>query len=113
MQYFICVMCQTNTMIPSPISTVFLFLFAMMFISTMYRVANRSIKTHLITYPVVTNPDIVYPEQVPVLTKKDILHSAFGINSIVSPPFPIKPFMLNKNKTHDTYESVKRNLLLP
>jgi hypothetical protein len=104
-------------MIPSPISTVFLFLFAFMIISTIHRVANRSIKTHLITHPVVsepvvTNPDIMYQEHMPVLTKKEILHSAFGINSIVSPPFPIKPFALSKNK-NDTYESLKRSMLLP
>lgn len=96
-------------MIPSPISTVFLFLFVLLTLSTMHRVMNRSITQQVM----VSNPDIAYPEQTPILTKKDILHSAFGINSIVSPPFPIKPFVLNKNKTHDTYESVKRNLLLP
>lgn len=87
----------------------------------MHRTMNRSIKTHLITHPlnsnpvvsnpVVSNPDIVYHEQVPVLTKKEILHSAFGINSIVSPPFPIKPFVVNKNK-NDTYEIIKRGMLL-
>lgn len=84
----------------------------------MHRTMNRSIKTHLITHPVVSepvvsNPDITYQEHVPVLTKKEILHSAFGINSIVSPPFPIKPFVPSKNKTQDTYESVKRSILLP
>lgn len=100
-------------MIQSPISTVFLFLFALLTISTMHRIMNRSIKTNVISNTVVSNPDIVYPEYVPILTKKDILHSAFGINSIVSPPFPIKPFVVSKNKTHDTYELVKRNMLLP
>lgn len=52
----------------------------------MHRTMNRSIKTHLVSNPVASNPDIAYQERVPVLTKKEILHSAFGINSIVSPP---------------------------
>lgn len=96
-------------MFPSPISKLFIFIFSLLIISTIHRIVNRS-------QPVFANPDMISPKIVysdhtsPILTKKMILHSAFGLNSFVSPPYIIRPTIMNKNKT---YKTLKRSMFLP
>lgn len=83
-------------MFTSPLSKLFLLFFSLLTVSTMHRIVNRS-------HPIVPPKPTVCT---PILTKKDILHSAFGINSFVSAPYPN---VMHKN---DTYEFVKRRMLL-
>lgn len=95
-------------MFPLTLSKLCVFIFSLITISTIHRIVNRS---H--TNPDMISPKITYPDHTsPILTKKMILHSAFGMNSFVSPTYIIKPIIMNKNNKNKTYEMLKRSMFL-